>query len=376
MPNTISTNDPLFHHSGVNSSFHAVGGKFQDYITQCQTTIATGRIDLTPENFNQVMAAISPFELRPDAPTKKGILLIHGLYDSPFTWHDLAPQFAAEGFLVRSIMLPGHCTVPGDLSTIEYSQWLKAAEFGIQSLSQDVSEIYIAAFSMGCPIAIELAFKHPQIKGMVLIAPALKPKRFAANFAQILTLLGKVYSPLAWYQLSTQHVFVKYESYPCNAANQFCQLVKKTHRTLKKNRLTIPLLVIASADDETVSERAILNFFIKQPNRNNRLLIYGNMDKLPLDPRIQRKSSLFPEQKILDFSHICMAISPTNFYLGSQGTYQDFHHYKGKIPSSNKDIYQGAVKLANLGQHVLRRLTYNPDFSYMSNMIKDFLRYN
>lgn len=372
---TVPITDPLFHPSGVNSSFHNVAGNFQDYITEMQNTIAAGRIDLTSKNFNQVLAAISPIELRPSAPTKKGILLIHGLYDSPFTWHDLAPQFVAEGYLVRSLLLPGHGTVPGDLLTIGYSEWLKAAEFGVKSLTQEVTEIYVVAFSMGCPIAIQEAFKHPQIKAMILMAPALKPKRFAANFAQICAWFGKFYAPFAWYQRLPQQLFAKYESFPCNAANQFCQLVKKTHRLLEKNHLTIPLLIIASADDESVSERAIINFFVKQPNRSNRLLIYGNMDKIPDDPRIQRKSSLFPEQKILDFSHISLAISPNNPQLGANAKYQDFQHYHGKVPTTSKDIYQGSIKLSNLGQHVLRRLTYNPDFAYMSNTMLEFLKY-
>ncbi|MGI9500774.1 MAG: hypothetical protein ACR2P3_12090, partial [Geminicoccaceae bacterium] len=70
------------------------------------------------------VAAVGPFELRPtpdggdckgnaDANYDRGILLIHGLNDTPFSMWDLGSRFAKACYLVRGVLLPGHGTVPG-----------------------------------------------------------------------------------------------------------------------------------------------------------------------------------------------------------------------------------------------------------------------
>ncbi|MEK9627804.1 MAG: hypothetical protein VW455_02155 [Nitrospinota bacterium] len=65
-----------------------------------------------------------PFEYKPDPAkcraSKPGVLLIHGLTDSPFLMRDIGERFRENCFWVRSILLPGHGTLPGDLLHIDY----------------------------------------------------------------------------------------------------------------------------------------------------------------------------------------------------------------------------------------------------------------
>ena len=90
----ISQNPKLFRNSCVNTSFHGAGGSFQDYTQNAANIVALGRIDLNKDNANKIIGANSPFELRPTLPTKKGILLIHGLFDSPSTLRDIGESFS------------------------------------------------------------------------------------------------------------------------------------------------------------------------------------------------------------------------------------------------------------------------------------------
>ncbi|MGO2240743.1 MAG: hypothetical protein ACTH5D_03185 [Halomonas sp.] len=61
----------------------------------------------------------TPFDIRPDEPAKRGILLAHGRGASPWYFIDIATAMANNGWLVRSTLLPGHGTRPADLMLVE-----------------------------------------------------------------------------------------------------------------------------------------------------------------------------------------------------------------------------------------------------------------
>ncbi|HAV44205.1 MAG TPA: esterase, partial [Halomonas sp.] len=71
---------------------------------------------------------ISPFELK-QADSRKAVLLIHGLTDSPFTYHDLAQVYYQQGYTVRTILLPGHGTAAAALQEVDADDWRKASVY-------------------------------------------------------------------------------------------------------------------------------------------------------------------------------------------------------------------------------------------------------
>src|SRR5262245_17733449 len=130
----------LFRPSGLNSSFRSQGNSFAQYICETQAMIRAARKDLNAREMEKIILANSPFEYIPSEAEayhprtqkiKNGVLLIHGLFDSPYSMLNLANYFRANNYLVRAILLPGHGTVPGDLLRISYQEWLRAVEFGI-----------------------------------------------------------------------------------------------------------------------------------------------------------------------------------------------------------------------------------------------------
>src|SRR5688572_13718977 len=120
-----SKKNKFLHPSGVNSSFHGGNGSFRDYLQHMENVIKTGRLDLTSENTNKIVTANCPYEWRPEQKTKQGALLLHGLYDSCFSMKDVGHHLLSKNFLVRSVLLPGHGTVPGDLLNVDYREWIK-----------------------------------------------------------------------------------------------------------------------------------------------------------------------------------------------------------------------------------------------------------
>jgi esterase/lipase len=359
----------LFQPSGLNEQFTIEKNlSFADYLAKTRDMIAEARLDLTPATASKIIAANAPYEYRPLSPARKGILLVHGLYDCPFLLQDLGKHFAAQGLLVRSILLPGHGTVPGDLLNVHHSEWIKAVDYGVDSLAQEVAQIFIAGFSLGGVLAVYKALCDKRIQGLLLIAPAL-----ALQSQWLVGLLIRWQKWLQWrlpeqgwyVKRNFQKDYSKYESFCSNAAQQIYQLILKTKILLQQNTLSIPIFLTISAEDEVVCPKTCLTFFSANTHVNSRLLWYTPRPKIMQDSRIITKSSAIADKKIIDFSHICLPIAPSNSHYGVAGDYQSFLQYPDNQPPSNKEIFLGAVSRTNLNRGVIQRLSYNPDFAAM-----------
>lgn len=105
----------------------------------------------------------------------------------------LGNYFRARCFLVRSILLSGHGTRPGDLLYTHSQDWVKAVDFGVQSFDGQVEDLYLAGYSIGGALAFHHALitqqsekdetkllkkesTGPIFKGLFLFSPALKAR--------------------------------------------------------------------------------------------------------------------------------------------------------------------------------------------------------
>ena len=128
-----------------------------------------------------------------------------------------------------------------------------------------------------------------------------------------------------------------------------------------------------NGDDESVNAEYTLGWFRKQPNEKNRCLYYTNETSPPKGDNLISKTCVYPEQRILDFSHTCITVSPDNRYLGQRGDFVDFQHYPKGQPPKHTEVYQGSIQPRNLVKHVIQRLTYNPDFHGMMAEVDEFI---
>lgn len=326
------TLDPkLLEPSGLNNQFHGAGLSFQEYLQQTQDMIKKARLDAA--QFPDSVMANMPFEWRPHRfDGKRGILLIHGLFDSPFIMRDVARHFLTRGFLVRTILLPGHGTVPGDLLTIKHQEWQKAAAYGVEQLKKDVEEVYISGYSLGGALAIDQALHNPTISALILFSPALElVQHFLALLYQTHILISWFVKRANWYRINPPIDYARYTSYPLNAVDQTYWMCRRTKRTLEANPLLMPLFIAQSADDEVITPQVLLNSFPDLPNPQNRLLYYTTQPLTHADTRIEQRNSAYPEHDILDLSHICLTVAPENPHYGINGDFKDFMHYYPKL---------------------------------------------
>lgn len=110
-----------------------------------------------------------------------GIVLFHGLTATTAEVRPLAQFLFDQGYSVFCPLLPGHLTTPADLNRRTWHEWVEAGEKSYQQISNDCKHVFLAGTSMGGLVALELARKHPEARGILLYAPAIRiPRMFIA----------------------------------------------------------------------------------------------------------------------------------------------------------------------------------------------------
>jgi esterase/lipase len=375
----LSTHPILFQDRKIRHPIYDLNLPFSDYIAQTKEIIKNNRADLQ-SNPEKIIADNTPFELHPEnnQPTS-GVLLLHGLLESPYIMKDIGMRLKNKNFLTRSILLPGHGTVPGDLLNVDYADWIQALRYGIASLKAQVEKVYLIGFSTGGSLALQHVLQHDDIAGVVLIAPAIKIRSyfdFSSNWHHA---ISWYWERAKWLNIEEEVDPVKYQSIPLNAAYQVYRLSLVLKELSKTHRPTCPLYFIASMADATVSAVAIVEYFKKYFHPENHMLLYSSKQTHQHDENTIVRSSVYPQLHIRELSHIGLPVSPDNPHYGQQGDYV----YASHPDKSNTTIYGGFSKLENkiydylytknLVKKKHRRLTYNPDFDYMTTQIEDFL---
>ena len=131
------------HPSGLNSRFEGEGLPFAEYVAHTRDMLRRAHSKPDVANLERIIDGNAPFELKPaagfpagrDKPYRRGVLLTHGLTDSPYFMRHLAAFFAENGFRVMAVLLPGHGTQPGDMLEIAWREWNRAVAYGANRLA-------------------------------------------------------------------------------------------------------------------------------------------------------------------------------------------------------------------------------------------------
>lgn len=374
--------------SELNSTFaFDTGQPYSAYIDHYRAIILASRTDLAGPDREATLAANLPFELKPDPAAfppgadgrhKKGIILVHGLSDSPHLMKSLAEHFQGRGFLVRAILLPGHGTRPGDLTKVKEEAWRQALEYAAQETSRQVEHLYLGGFSTGGALAVDYAMAHPDsLAALFLFSPCLQVKSFAARWA------GPVGLFRTWLEINSDRDYAKYESFPINAVVQIVALTDRIKATAKLNPegLSLPIFLALSAEDETVDSAFSLDFFQKRlSNPASRLLLYSGERNPPTfpDPRITVVGSFQPGRKILGLSHLALTLPAEDPHYGTQSDYRSCLHYPAASAefadcAAGRANWLGEITPANLKSGLLQRLTWNPRYTLQGDELDRFI---
>ena len=146
------------------------------------------------------LEANCPAETRPPAgtPILGGILCIHGLGDSPWSFVDQAKNLSAAGWLVRTVLLPGCGTMPEDMAAPTADDWRRVVNEQAAVLRRDLNQLgpgtdgkprpmWLGGFSTGCNLALEAALTgRAEADGLLLFSPAFVVRTHLTFLAPLL----------------------------------------------------------------------------------------------------------------------------------------------------------------------------------------------
>jgi esterase/lipase len=335
------------------------------------------------ENFRgkDVVNKIAPFELKNKKKCsdgkKRGILLIHGLWSSPYETQYLADLFASECFLTRSILLPGHGTKIKNLFNIHYNEWSSSIHWHIEQLKKEVDDVHLLGFSAGAALSVHTALKRDDIKGLFLFSPALA----FPWYAQLMP-IAHLFSDMM--KVRREDELYRYRSTDLNGALQIYYLNDEIKEILETKDSNIPTLSFMFYRDRSLNPLKAHNVLLKNFKKVEFVLYHDSKEKEYLDSfggKTEKIESSFPEKKIYGQSHLSLILPPYDPYYGEEGEYKDCEHYKEdsdnfQVCKSNKSLWQGETIKRNLKKGPMRRLRYNPLWDHMVKTIKDFLKNN
>lgn len=89
--------------------------------------------------------------------SKKGCLVIHGLSGTPETMRPVVDELRRAGYTVNAPLLPGHGTIPQDLTKPSWKEWWNTVENAYLELARDTESISCVGLSLGTILALKLA---------------------------------------------------------------------------------------------------------------------------------------------------------------------------------------------------------------------------
>ena len=241
------------------------------------------------------------FELSNEAPVG-GVLLLHGMSDSPYSLRALGEALQQRGFQVLGLRMPGHGTAPSGMAQVSWQDMSAVVRLGMAHLGQRVGDkpIHIIGYSTGAALALDFALQveqgtaQPAAASLVLISPAigLSPAAALAKWGRRLSGLPGL-GRLAWLDVTPEFDPYKYNSFTTNAAEQVHSLTSSvTSRIAARGNTAHPLppiLVLKSTVDATVSNNAVVDRLMLQlaPERHQMVLFdinrFANIASLLVD---------------------------------------------------------------------------------------------
>jgi len=229
------------------------------------------------------------FELRAEPP-RGGVLLLHGMSDSPYSLRALGESLNERGYWVLGLRLPGHGTTPSGLKNVRWEDMAALVSIAVKHLATVAGEdsLHLVGYSTGASLALEYSLSatgtphDPKPESLVLISPAvaISPAAAGASWLRLLSTLPGL-EKLAWTQIVPEFDPFKYNSFAVNAGDQVHRLTRRVVREIAARSATGPIspfprtLVFLSAVDATVTvDAAVENLLVHLTADRHELVLF------------------------------------------------------------------------------------------------------
>ncbi|MEL4281578.1 MULTISPECIES: alpha/beta hydrolase [Shewanella] len=251
-----------------------------------------------PHNWNRT------FEW-PKADAPFGVLLLHGMSDSPYAMSNVAAHFKGKAH-VLGLRLPGHGTIPSGLTSLYWQDLAAAVNLATAHMKQELKgkPLFVIGFSTGAAVALnhELELinqeKDPDYAGMIFMSPAIGLAPIAAA-ARWQSWIGRLLDldKLQWNSIQMEYDPFKYTSFAVNAGDVVYQLALRNQSLLSgltpAQREHIPdILTFQSVADATVSSAAVVNLLYQVlPEKGHELVLF-DMNRTVINSKLMANDPL------------------------------------------------------------------------------------
>lgn len=230
------------------------------------------------------------FELD-NTPAVGGVLLLHGMSDSPYTMRALGEALNQHGYHVIALRSPGHGTAPSGLKHVTWQDMAAAVRLAMEHLASELGSrpLHIIGYSTGAPLAMNYSLDAlednaiPVPASLVLMSPAIRvhPASAMAGFKNALAVLPGL-GGLAYLSVMDEFDPYKYNSFATNAGAQVHRITTHVDRRMQAlardpaavERLP-PILVLKSTVDATVTTDAVVTRLLTGlPANRNELVLF------------------------------------------------------------------------------------------------------
>ncbi|HEC54490.1 MAG TPA: alpha/beta fold hydrolase [Gammaproteobacteria bacterium] len=343
---------------------------FDEYRQQTLEHLQRDRRFQTPDHTLE-LEWNAPREWTAQMPNGHGVLLVHGLGDSPGSFSDIGAQLATRGYRVRTLLLPGHGTQPADMLDVDIDEWRTTVAQQVALLRQEVDQVYLGGFSTGANLVLEYAMDEPDIAGLLMFSPALRARN---RFIWLLPWLAQV---KPWLRAPDgprqQQTPLRYQNVPTNGFAQFYRTSEAVRDKLATATFDRPVLVVSAAHDSVVDVQFVREIFAERfTHPDSRMIWYGDLPAVQQSPRLLARSDHLPAERISQFSHMGVLFAPDNPLYGRNGsqpvclngqTDEDFQRCRAGDP-----LWYSAWGYREAGK-VHARLTFNPYFNWQAQVM-------
>ena len=197
-----------------------------------------------------------------------GVLLLHGLSDSPYSLRALGQRLHAEGYTVIWMRIPGHGTCPGALANVSSEDWFAAVKIFMCGLRDQLpagTPLILGGYSNGGALSVLYTLSAindatlPKPKALVLFAPmiGISPMASITRLYYLVALVSRNLKA-QWSGIAAEIDPFRYSSWPMNASLQAWLVTQSVERQLSKlhqagrMKEMPPILAMQSVVDSTI----------------------------------------------------------------------------------------------------------------------------
>ncbi len=202
-----------------------------------------------------------------------GVLLLHGFTATTVEARPLAQHLHEQEYSVFCPLLPGHGTRPEDMIPVKWQDWYETARKGLEKLNH-ITNLFVAGESMGGLLSLLLAAQHPDIKGVILYAPAIKINGIwrAKWLAPFIKIMPKNYLPEED-ETEQQDETLPWQGYNVVALAAVAQLEQLQKEVLRQiHHVHQPVLIFQGKKDRTINPNGSQLLYEKLPSSNKSLI--------------------------------------------------------------------------------------------------------